>query len=237
MQIEHSDFQDQLVRGLTHRMNNILTLFHGYLGLLLENKNLDQLTVDGLAKIRDGAKAASELMARTHALVRPSTVVWREIDIADLIRFLRPHFDMYRGPNTKLDLDFADDVPLVRGDMGRIKTAIVELVHNACDATFPGGNIRINLRAERPAPSPSAATPPITWVSITVTDDGPGIAPEIKERVFTPFFTTKKKQHAAGLGLTVAANFVQQHGGVIRLESSPGQTVAELRLPSQPLQG
>ena len=41
MQIEHSEFQDQLVRGLAHRMNNILTLFHGYLGLLLDNKKLD----------------------------------------------------------------------------------------------------------------------------------------------------------------------------------------------------
>src|SRR5438874_1259487 len=79
MQIEHSEFQDQLVRGLAHRMNNILTLFHGYLGLLLDNKKLDKPTLDGLAKIQNGARAASDLMDRTHSLVRPSSAVWREL--------------------------------------------------------------------------------------------------------------------------------------------------------------
>ena len=54
MQIEHSEFQDQLVRGLAHRMNNILTLFHGYVGLLLDNKNLDRGTVDGLGRMARG---------------------------------------------------------------------------------------------------------------------------------------------------------------------------------------
>ena len=83
MQIEHSEFQDQLVRGLAHRMNNILTLFHGYLGLLLDNKQLDPATVEGLNRIKEGAKAASELMDRTHSLVRPSAVVWREINLGD----------------------------------------------------------------------------------------------------------------------------------------------------------
>ena len=56
MQIEHSEFQDQLVRGLAHRMNNILTLFHGYLGLLMDNQKLDKETRDGLSKIKDGAR-------------------------------------------------------------------------------------------------------------------------------------------------------------------------------------
>ena len=72
MQIEYSEFQDELVRGLAHRMNNILTLFQGYLGLLLDNEKLDKPTLEGLAKIQAGARAASDLMDRTHALVRLS---------------------------------------------------------------------------------------------------------------------------------------------------------------------
>ena len=72
MQIILSDFQDQLVKGLSHRMNNILTLFHGYLGLLLDNEKLDPVTHEGLAKIKDGARIATELMDRTNALVRPT---------------------------------------------------------------------------------------------------------------------------------------------------------------------
>ena len=86
MQIQQSEFQDQLVRGIAHRMNNILTLFHGYVGLLLDNQKLDQQTMEGLAKIKEGATAASELMDRTHSLARPSTLVWREVKIADFLR-------------------------------------------------------------------------------------------------------------------------------------------------------
>src|SRR5476649_344676 len=110
MQIEHSEFQDQLVLGLAHRMNNILTLFHGYLGLLMDNQKLDKQTQAGLAKIKDGARAASELMDRTHSLVRPPAVVWREIKLPDFIRMLRPSFESLCGPRTKLTLECPDEV-------------------------------------------------------------------------------------------------------------------------------
>ena len=68
--IEQSNFHEQLVRGLTHKMNNILSLFHGYLGLLIEDKKLDRATLDGLTRIRQGANEASELMDRAHGLRR-----------------------------------------------------------------------------------------------------------------------------------------------------------------------
>lgn len=233
MQIEHTEFQDQLVRGLAHRMNNILTLFHGYLGLLIDNKDLDRATLDGLAKIRDGAKAATELMDRTHSLVRPSTLVWREIDLGVLVSMLRTNFDTFRGAKVNLEIDCSDDLPLVWADMGRLKTAIVEIVRNACDATAAGGNVRIEIRADDPTPSPSAAAQPLRWVSMKVIDNGPGIPPEMIDKVFAPFFSTKKKQNATGLGLTVALGSIQQLGGLIRLESVPGNTVVQLMLPSR----
>jgi signal transduction histidine kinase len=69
-------------------------------------------------------------------------------------------------------------------------------------------------------------------VILSVSDEGPGVPAEIRERIFTPFFSTKKKSNAAGLGLTVALSFAQQHGGSLKLESKPGQTVFEFRLPS-----
>jgi signal transduction histidine kinase len=233
MQIEHSEFQDQLVRGLAHRMNNILTLFHGYLGLLLDNKQLDRRTIEGLHRIKEGAKAASELMDRTHALVRPSAVVWREIDLAEFLRLLRPGFERMCGTKTKLHLDCPDQVPRIWGDMSRVKTAITELVRNACEATADGGNVRVVVRPEHAAALPGSATQPIHWLSIVVGDDGPGIPKSMSERVFAPFFTSKKKQNNAGLGLTVALGFVQQLGGVIRLRSEPGETTFQILLPAR----
>jgi two-component system cell cycle sensor histidine kinase/response regulator CckA len=233
MQIEHSEFQDQLVRGLAHRMNNILTLFHGYLGLLLDNKQLDRETLDGLNRIKEGAKAASELMDRTHSLVRPSAVVWREINLGEFLNLLRPGLETIRGPKTVLEFDCPEDLPHIWGDMSRVKTAVTELVRNACEATANGGRVQVELCAEESSAGSNNATQPLHWLSLTVTDDGPGIPPAMRERVFAPFFTSKKKQNNAGLGLTVALGFVQQLGGVIRLLCEPGKTVFQVLLPSR----
>jgi signal transduction histidine kinase len=232
MQIEHSDFQDQLVRGLAHRMNNILTLFNGYLGLLLDNKKLDRETREGLTKIKDGARAASELMDRTHSLVRPSTVVWREIHLHDFIYMLRPSFDALCGPGTKLTIDCPDQLPAIWGDGTRVRSAIFELVRNAIEAVEPKGHVHLSVSVA-PKPPGTPASQSIQWLCITINDDGPGIPEDIRERVIQPFFTTKKKLNAAGLGLTVAAGFVQQMGGVLRFESEPGNTSFQMLLPSR----
>lgn len=233
MQIEHSEFQDQLVRGLAHRMNNILTLFHGYLGLLMENQKLDKETRDGLAKIKDGARAASELMDRTHSLVRPPAVVWREIKLHDFIHMLRPSFDALCGPSTRLTIECQDDLPTIWGDATRVKSAIFEIVRNSIEATAGiHGHVKISLSATHKPPGTSAKQS-LQWISISVTDDGPGVPEELKERIFQPFFTTKKKQNATGLGLTVAAGFVQQMGGVLRFDTAPGKTTFQMLLPSR----
>jgi two-component system, cell cycle sensor histidine kinase and response regulator CckA len=238
MQAQSMQFQDELVRGLAHRMNNILTLFHGYLGLMLDNQQLDKPTRDGLAKIKDGARAASELMDRTHALVRPATVVWREVELSEFIPMLRQGLESLRGPHARFELECPQDLPRVWADMGRLKTVLVELVRNAFEAVGNSpGTVRIELSVETPVghsdAQPTSAAQPIKWVSIAVTDDGPGIDPEIGERIFTPFFSTKRKQSAAGLGLNVASGFVQQLGGVIRHESRPGHTRFQVLLPSR----
>lgn len=233
MQIEHTEFQDQLLRGLAHRMNNILTLFHGYVGLLLDNESLDHATSEGLRKMKAGASAASELMDRAHSLVRPSKVVWREVDLGELLRILRPNFEEMSGPDTRVELICPNDVPRLWADVSRLRTAVTEIVRNACEATTAGGTVTIMVSAEEPAPPPSAARQPTSWVTLTVTDSGPGIPEQAMPKIFTPFYSTKKKQNAAGLGLTVALGFVQQHGGVMRIESQPGRTICEVRLPSR----
>ena len=114
MQIALSDFQDQLMRGLAHRMNNILSLFHGYLGLLMDDKKLDSVTKEGLSKIKDGAKAASDLMERTHALVRPTSAVWRDINLCDLLRQMRPTFESFCGPKVRIAIECDGDVHLLK---------------------------------------------------------------------------------------------------------------------------
>ncbi len=231
MQIEHSEFQDQLVRGLAHRMNNILTLFHGYIGLLLDNQRLDKGTIEGLGKIQDGARAACDLMDRANTLVRSTGAVWREMKLGDFVHMLKPSFDAVCGPRTKLIIDAPANLPPICADAPRVKTAVFEMVRNALEATFTaGGTVTIELRTTaRPGKTRARSAAP--WISVRVIDDGPGVPEEIAARLCEPFFSTKKKQASTGLGLTVTAGIVAQHGGLLRYESKPAQTVFEMLLP------
>ncbi len=234
MHIEHSEFQDQLLRGLTHKMNNILSLFQGYIGLLLDDKKLDPATLNGLNRIKEGAGAASELMDRMSALARPSSLIWREINLCAFLHTMKPSFLSYLRPKATLKIECDDEMPHIWADTSHLRVATLEIVRNACEASPASGEITITAAAESPVPHGiSSAAQPITWLSITVTDHGPGIPPNLKERVFNPFFTTKGKQNAAGLGLTVALGLVQRMGGVIRIDSKPGNTSVRLLLPSR----
>ncbi len=232
MQFEYSEYQDQLLRGLAHRMNNILTLFHGYLGLLMESKKLDDREREGLTRITSGARAATELIDRTHSLVRAGDGTEREVDLGVLIRLLQPSFASRLGPKTQLVLDVPEKLPIVCADTSRLRTAIVELVRNATEATLAGGSVRVSCR-RIPAPPGRKSGTHLPWIALRVTDDGTGVPRRIADRLFHPFVTTKTHQDSAGLGLTLALTFARQQGGDIEYESRPGETWFEMRLPGR----
>jgi two-component system, cell cycle sensor histidine kinase and response regulator CckA len=228
------EFQEQLIRGLTHRMNNILSLFHGYLGLLMDDKKLDSVARAGLAKIKEGARAASDLMERTNALVRPMSTICRDINLADLIRQLRPHVESFCSSGMRLEIECADDLPHVWADASRVRLALTELVRNACEAARERVRITVTATSGRVQGElfASSENVPKHWLTIGITDDGAGIPIERADRVYQPFYTTKTKQNAAGLGLTVAIGCAQQLKGTLQHRSRPGETTFELVLPS-----
>jgi signal transduction histidine kinase len=123
-------------------------------------------------------------------------------------------------------------VPTIWADGTRVRSAIFEVVRNAIESVSPGGHVQLTVTAASKPPG-TPARQAIQWISISVTDDGPGIPKEIHDRIFQPFYSTKKKQNATGLGLTVAAGFVQQMGGVLRFETAPGKTTFQMLIPSR----
>lgn len=223
MQLVVSDFQDQLVRGLSHRMNNILSLFHGYLGLLMEDAKLDTIAKEGLKKIREGARAATDLMERTNAVSRPACSVEREVSIAGLLRQLAPSFDGLHGPKIRLSVECPEDMPRISADPSRLRLVLTELVRNACEAA----RAKVALRVSTAADGDTAEQ----GLRIEVTDDGNGIRASDAKRIYQPFFSTKKKPVCAGLGLAVALGCAQQFGGSLTHRSRKGETTFELFLP------
>lgn len=113
------------------------------------------------------------------------------------------------------------DVPLVHGDFGQLRQAIVNLLINACDAMPQGGQLAITTRAARDG----------DMVDLSIADTGCGIPPEHLSKVLDPFFTTKEK--GTGLGLSVVYGIVERHGGSVDIVSAVGSgTKVTLRLPT-----
>ncbi len=236
MRIEQSEFHDQLVRGLTHKMNNILSLFHGYLGLLIDDKKLDRDTMAGLLRIRDSAEAATRLMDRTKALATPSSSQWRQIAPDDFLKTLLPSLNLFADRGIRIQVSCDPDIPPLWADTTRLRMALKEIVKNACEASPSNGIVEISVKPYARSVRTRGklpTNPPISWTAITVSDSGQGIPRELNEKIFQPFFSTKNKLDSTGLGLPVALGLVQQLGGAIRLQSRPGKTMVKVLLPSR----
>ncbi len=115
-----------------------------------------------------------------------------------------------RGDNIKIEIETADDLPVVLGDGGQLQQAIVALATNAIDAMPDGGTL--TLRALQSG----------TRVLVEVKDSGIGIAPENMTKIFDPFFTTKDVGQGTGLGLAVCYGILSDHGGRLDVRSTIG---------------
>lgn len=107
----------------------------------------------------------------------------------------------------------AADLPPVSCDAGQIQQAVLVLMVNATEAMAQGGVLEVSTELDAPGGR----------ARIRVRDTGPGIPPDVLAQIFDPFFTTKEDQQRTGLGLAVARSIVEQHGGEIAVESSPGR--------------
>ena len=217
-------------------MNNILSLFHGYLDLLMDEQKLNPVMKEGLTRIRGGAREATDLMERINAISRPASCTAREMEPADFFRQLAPTLERLRTAKIKIVVECPEGLPSMRVDASRVKLAIIELVRNACEAANKKVLIRVSAEkgGEQPELFPGGSdTRDGDWLKIEVTDDGAGIRTADATRIYEPFFSTKKTAHATGLGLAVALGCAQQFGGTLRHRSTKSGTTFEMTLPAR----
>src|SRR4051812_14810777 len=145
--------------------------------------------------------------------------------VSHLIEGLLPGFSQLLGEKgVQLDLDLPAGLPEVRVDPMQIEQALVEIVSNALDAMPSGGQLGIAGRTDRSDQG--------NYVTIEITDTGPGIPAPVLPSVCEPFFTTR--QEGTGLGLAIAKRYVEQNGGRLDITSRPGATSVRVRLPAAP---
>jgi len=112
-------------------------------------------------------------------------------------------------------------LPPISAYVGELNQVWTNLIHNAIQAMDGRGEILIETNVDVAKGD----------VEVAIQDTGPGIEPEVAARIFEPFFTTKAKGEGTGLGLSISARIVEKHGGTIRVDSRPGCTRFQVRLP------
>jgi signal transduction histidine kinase len=214
-----------LTAGLSHEIRNPLNA--AMLQLAVLERRVRRLpaaeqggVLEPLVLVRDEIRRLDHLLEDLLQYARPRELQRKPVDVASLVERVAQLLTS--------DAD-ARGVSLVRavepgltasGDEGRLREVVINLVLNALDASERGGEIRVLARKLGP-----------TELELSVEDDGAGIDPDQREKIFEPFYTTKAQ--GTGLGLAIVHSIVTQHRGSLRLESSArGGTAFLIRLPA-----
>ncbi len=234
-QAQRMEALGQLTGGVAHDFNNLLQVISGNLQLLRRevagNERAEKRVQSAIGGVTRGAKLASQLLA----FGRRQPLDPKVIDIG---RFITGMDDMLRralGEEIELEMVIPGGLWNTLVDPGQIENAILNLGINARDAMPDGGKLTIeagNASLDDEHARAHDDVQPRQYVMVGVTDTGAGIPPELLERVFEPFFSTKPEGKGTGLGLSMVYGFVKQSGGHVKIYSEPGQgTTIKIYLP------
>jgi len=210
----------QLAGGVAHDFNNLLTVITGYTAMLLENPNLRSV-VPELEEIAVAANRAARLTHKLLAFSRKQVLQPRTINLNAVVTGMEEMLRRLIGEDITLVATLAGELAPVKADLNQIEQVVMNLAVNARDAMPNGGRLGIETR-NVPANARPHPLPEREYVALTVTDSGHGMDPQTAAHIFEPFFTTKEVGKGTGLGLATVHGIVEQSGGKITVESSPG---------------
>ncbi|WP_460273889.1 ATP-binding protein [Celeribacter sp. ULVN23_4] len=219
----------QLAGGVAHDFNNLLTAISGHCDLLLLRHDKSDTDYGDLVQIHQNANRAASLVGQLLAFSRKQTLKPEVIDLRDTLSDLTHLLNRLVGERVTLSLDHDIGLLPIRVDKRQLEQVLMNLVVNARDAMSDGGTIKIETRNEvlREAFTRDRATLPAgEYVVVSVTDQGSGIPPDRLQKVFEPFYTTKRTGEGTGLGLSTVYGIIKQTGGFIFVDSVVGTGTA-----------
>jgi two-component system, LuxR family, sensor kinase FixL len=207
------------VSQIVHEIKNPLMIIGGFAQQLLKAQTLDAKGLQKLAIITEEVSRLESLMVEMRDYSKPPDLK-REIRrietlLQEVVDF---YLDILKEKGIDLILLPAEPLPAYNLDYPQLKQVLLNLVKNASEAMPTGGSITL------------AVTRRLPNLEIMVADTGEGMAPDVAENIFTPYFTTKSK--GSGLGLAISRNIIRAHNGDISVESQPGKgSTFTIRLP------
>ena len=217
-----------LAGGIAHDFNNILAAILGNIDLAIHRLGENERVVPLLVEAEKASLRAKGLTQQLLTFAKGGSPVRRTVSIEGIIR--DSAMFILRGSGVSCETDFKEDLWLVDIDPGQMSQVIQNIILNAREAMPDGGNIRITVENSSESVSEKSFWVRVLY-ALSITDNGPGISPDVIDRLFDPYFTTKNK--GTGLGLSICHSIITQHGGLITVSSPPGSgAVFTILLPA-----
>lgn len=223
LQSQKMEAVGQLTGGIAHDFNNILSVIIGNLDTLLENHEQAEAVKNAASAALDAALGGAQLIHHLLAFSRNQTLQPRPMEVSKILADAEPLVRSSIGERIEFEISSSDDIWPVLADPGQLESVILNLAINARDAMPDGGRLRVRC-SNVSLDEDKARQEDLTladYVCITVSDTGTGIPPELLDRVFEPFYTTKETGKGSGLGLSMVYGFARQSGGTAKVYSEP----------------
>jgi signal transduction histidine kinase len=223
----NQEFYNHLLRGMTHKLNNLLAVIQVFSSLILMNDDLDETVAENLNHMKEAAMNASGLSERILPAGGCVNVSNQDLKLTEFIPMVESSF---REPSESLGVPFRMNVPAemptASADPGRLKEILLELLKNASEAAKEsGGEVALDFL------NPGQASPvEMKRIDIFVRNTGSQIPAEKMGKIFEPFFSTKDSSHF-GVGLTSAGVLAAQMGMRLGIHSENNTTTAWLSVP------
>ncbi|TMK04844.1 MAG: response regulator, partial [Alphaproteobacteria bacterium] len=225
----------RLAGNIAHDFNNLLGAIMMATDFLLNAHRPTDPSFQDIMHIKQNANRAASLVRQLLAFSRKQTLRPQVIDLGEALSDLTVLLRRLIGENVSLDVPQVRDLWPVRADVGQFEQVIINLAVNARDAMPLGGKLTLrtsNVSVGDDTQHWHKDMPADDYVLAEVEDTGSGIAPEIIDKIFDPFYTTKDVGKGTGLGLSTVYGIVKQTGGFIYVESEVGKgTIFRIFLP------
>jgi len=205
----------ELASGVAHEINNPLTAVIGYAHLLLDRKDIPVDIKRDVEVINEGAQRVAGIIKKLLVFARQTKPERTYVDINDIINTtLELRAYSLQSNNVKVMLQLDPDLPMTVADPGQLQQVFLNLIMNAeAEVKQTHGGGKLAIKTERVGDN----------IQVSFKDNGLGIARENLERIFNPFFTTRKVGQGTGLGLSVCHGIITEHKGRIWAESQLGR--------------
>ena len=202
----------EISAGIAHELRNPMAVIAGYTQLL--SKKADPSLKPTVDAITTEINVMNRIISDFLSFAKPAELAISDVDLKKIIENCIVTLVRERN-NIKVHLDI-EDLPVIKGDDILLRQAFTNLIQNAVEAMPAGGDLTIKYATSN-------------LLEVMVSDTGPGIAEDMADKIFLPFFTTKDR--GTGLGLSLVQKIIVSHGGSISVDSSERGATFRIRLP------